>query len=159
MSRAELKPVPSQFLTVRGNRIGRLVGWSAHGAPLVDFPANPHGPRPARATIPIPSASREAPREVLLTFDEERSDRPIVIGLLEPETTDHAATPSLGVTKLHAVVDGKRAVIEGQDEIVLKCGLASITLRRNGRVVVRGTYVETRAEGINRVRGAAVEIN
>lgn len=155
MSRAALKQVLSQV--VRGNRIGRLVGWSAKtGTPLVDFPANPHGHCPARATLPIAEAvaraSREKPREVLLTFDDERSDRPIIIGFLEPET-------KADTTKLEAVVDGKRVVLEGQDEIVLKCGLASITLRSNGRVVVRGTYVETRAEGVNRIRGGAVEIN
>ena len=36
---------------------------------------------------------------------------------------------------------------------------ASITLRRNGRLVVRGAYVETRAEGVNRIKGGSVKIN
>jgi hypothetical protein len=58
-----------------------------------------------------------------------------------------------------ALVDGKRVVIEAADEIVLRCGKASITLRRNGRVVIRGVYVETRAEGVNRVKGGSVQIN
>lgn len=56
-------------------------------------------------------------------------------------------------------VDGKRVEIEAADEIVLKCGEASITLRRNGRVVIRGTYVETRSKGTNRIKGGSVQIN
>lgn len=60
---------------------------------------------------------------------------------------------------VEALVDGDQVVVEGRDEIVLRCGEASITLRRNGRVVVRGTYVETRSEGVNRIRGGAVQIN
>lgn len=64
-----------------------------------------------------------------------------------------------GRTSLDARVDGKRITIEGRDEIVLKCGDASITLRRNGRLVIRGTYVEARSRGTNRIKGASVLIN
>jgi hypothetical protein len=57
------------------------------------------------------------------------------------------------------VVDGKRVQIEGSEEIVLRCGKASITLRSNGRLIIRGAYVETRASGTNRIKGGAVLIN
>jgi len=60
---------------------------------------------------------------------------------------------------LEAVVDGRRVVIEAADEIVIRCGKSSITLRRNGRVVIRGSYVETDSEGVNRIKGGAVKIN
>lgn len=32
-------------------------------------------------------------------------------------------------------------------------------LRRNGRVVIRGAYVETRSRGVNRIKGGSVQIN
>ena len=57
------------------------------------------------------------------------------------------------------VLDGKRVRIEGADEIVLECGKASITLRRNGKIVIRGAYVETHSEGTNRIKGAQVKLN
>ena len=60
---------------------------------------------------------------------------------------------------IEADVDGKRVRVTAQDEIVLQCGSASVTLRRNGRVVIRGTYVETRSEGTNRIKGGQVQIN
>ena len=56
-------------------------------------------------------------------------------------------------------VDGRRVKVTAQDEIVLQCGSASVTLRRNGRVVIRGAYVETHAEGTNRIKGGQVQIN
>jgi Domain of unknown function (DUF6484) len=58
-----------------------------------------------------------------------------------------------------ATLDGRRVVLEGRDEVVLRCGEASITLRRNGKVIIRGAYVETHAAGINRIKGGAVRIN
>jgi len=61
--------------------------------------------------------------------------------------------------QVEARLDGKRIVLEAHDEIVLRCGEASITLRRDGRLVVRGAYVETRASGVNRIKGGAVKIN
>ena len=70
-----------------------------------------------------------------------------------------ATPPASEPARLEARVDGKRVVIEAQDEIVLECGKASITLRRNGRIVIRGAYVETHAEGVNRIKGGSVQIN
>ena len=58
-----------------------------------------------------------------------------------------------------ADVDGARVRICARDEVVIACGPASITLRRNGRVVIRGTHVETRAAGTNRIRGGQVRVN
>ena len=57
-----------------------------------------------------------------------------------------------------AEVDGRRVCIRGADEIVLQCGEASITLRRNGKVIIKGTLVETRSSGLNRIKGAAVQV-
>jgi hypothetical protein len=58
-----------------------------------------------------------------------------------------------------ADAEGRRAIVTAKDEIVIECGKASITLRRNGRIVVKGTYVETRAEGTNRIKGAKLHLN
>jgi len=62
-------------------------------------------------------------------------------------------------TKVEVQVDKKRLELEAQDEIVLRCGKASITLRRNGRVVIRGAYLESRSDGTNRIKGGNVQIN
>ena len=136
---------------VVGHRIGRLVSASEAG-PLVDFAGNPRGPVTARVSARIGpellARAIAANSDVLLVFESERADRPIVIEVLAP--------PSGEAT---VVLDAERLLVEGRDEIVLRCGEASITLRRNGRVIVRGAYVETRSSGVNRIKGGFVKIN
>jgi hypothetical protein len=76
-------------------------------------------------------------------------------GRREPEpAVAQAADPVI-----EADVDGRRVRIVAKDEIVLECGNASITLRRNGRIIIKGTYVETCSEGTNRIKGGQVRIN
>ena len=77
----------------------------------------------------------------------------VFIGFLQP------LAGATGQSELEARIDGRRVELEGRDEIVLRCGEASITLRRNGRVVIKGIQVETRAAGVNRIKGGSVSIN
>lgn len=159
-------------------RVGKLVAWSSGQAPRVDFEGNEAGPLPARSTIPLdPTTILEAiqdERGVLLTFEDHKPLAPIITGLLQPvleledeppevwhdaEDEPSEADSAETLPGVEARVDGRRVEIEAADEIVLRCGKASIVLRRNGRVVIRGTYVETRSRGVNRVKGSTVEIN
>lgn len=43
--------------------------------------------------------------------------------------------------------------------MTLKCGDASISLRRDGKLTLRGAYIEATATGVNRIRGGSVKIN
>lgn len=94
-----------------------------------------------------------------------KSTADVIVGLVEapePEPVASAAAPAEQpepMPVIEADVDGRRVRVTAQDEIVLECGKASITLRRNGRIIVRGTYVETRSEGTNRIKGGQVQIN
>jgi hypothetical protein len=149
---------------VRGHITGFLVGRDERGA-LVEYPGNPHGVLFARTIVPLEGldvgTATPKRREVLLVFEEERSDQPIIVGLLESATeySATAAPESRQAERIEALVDGQRVVLDAKDEIVLRCGEASITLRRNGRIVIRGAYVETRSRGVNRIKGGSVQIN
>jgi hypothetical protein len=50
-------------------------------------------------------------------------------------------------------------VIKGRKSIELRCGAASIMLREDGKVVVRGTKVISRATKENRITGGSVHFN
>lgn len=95
---------------------------------------------------------------VLVTFVGGDQARPVVIGVLQtlPDTIE--VDLPLSVPD-HAHVDGRRVTLTGRDELELSCGQASITLRRNGRLVIRGTAVESSSSGVTRIKGAAVRIN
>ncbi|RKH49249.1 DUF6484 domain-containing protein [Corallococcus llansteffanensis] len=152
-----------------GSRLGWIAGADEQGRLLVDFPGNRAGPRVARRTISLETAALQdaiaARQPVVLLFENGDPGLPLVIGMeqtssptpLIDEVLEAAARPAQ--QPVEAQVDGKRVVIEGEDEIVLQCGQASITLRRNGRVVIRGTLIESHASGTHRIKGGSVQIN
>ncbi len=150
--------------------LGWLTNESAHHALVVDFFGNAAGPRPARAVVVLDEATLAravATRQpVALAFENGDPRLPIILGLVQdppsplrdllgapPPAAEAAPRP------LEAKVDGKRVVFRADDEITLECGAASLTLRRDGKILLRGAYVETYAEGTNRIKGAAVKIN
>ena len=99
---------------------------------------------------------------VVVLFENGDRTKPIIVGFIEavPSPAPLQPTPAPEAAPvIEADVDGKRVRVTAQDEIVLQCGPASVTLRRNGRVIIRGTYVETRSEGTNRIKGGQVQIN
>ncbi len=127
------------------------------------------GPLTARSTValdqPAIILAITTRLPVLLLFENGDARLPIVVGLVQPNPGAallHALlAPPLQPARVpaEARVDGKRVVLEGTDEVTLKCGEASITLRRDGKVILRGAYVETTAKGVNRIRGGSVKIN
>jgi len=167
-------PAPSSV------RVGYLAVGSEPGLLLVDFEGNAGRPIPARSMVALDQqAVHEAVttrRPVVLLFEDHDVQRPILLGMMAPDPgaallgsllrvpTPAEATPQETLeekleARVEARVDGKRVVIEGEHEVVLRCGDASITLRSDGKVVVRGTYVETTSKGLNRIRGGSVKIN
>ena len=129
--------------------VGRLVRCGRGGDAVVDFAGNPFGrPVAARTTTTLDPATVGG--DVVLLFEEGDPARPIVVGVIR------LADAARGVP---AELDGERVLITAEREIVLRCGEASITLTRAGKVLIRGTYVLSRSSGANRIKGAAVEIN
>lgn len=107
----------------------------------------------ARSTVPI--ATADVGREVLVAFEEGDVRFPYIVGLFwQPEQR-----PPIQQLQIEAKVDGEQVVIEGKKEIVLKCGKASITLTRAGKVLIRGAYVLSRSSGVNRIKGGSVQVN
>lgn len=140
--------------------VGWLVASDRDTGLRVDWPGNDAGPVAARSTISVSQAQAaeaiESRRGVVLLFERNDPALPIITGLLVEGPTVDAQLPDAAV---NATVDGRRVVVTGDDEVVLRCGDASIVMRRNGRVIIRGTYVETRSSGTNRIKGGSVQIN
>jgi uncharacterized protein (DUF2345 family) len=55
--------------------------------------------------------------------------------------------------------DGQRLIVSAKEQIVLRCGKASITLTKAGKVLIDGTYVLSRSSGANRIKGGSVQLN
>ena len=75
----------------------------------------------------------------------------------ESESAEPSAPRTLPRAERH--IDAGRLVLEGEEEVVIRCGEASITLTRSGKILLRGKYLLNSSEGVNRIVGGSVEIN
>jgi hypothetical protein len=146
-----------------GFRLGRIVAVNTHRRVLVEIDGL-SGAIVARLglradTTRIRRAIRS--RQVaILAFENGDLGFPIVVGLVgAPAPTPVVESAALPAGVIQVDVDGKRVRLRAADEIVLECGKASVTLRRNGKIVIRGTHVETNSEGTNRIKGGQVRVN
>ena len=132
--------------------IGHLVAYTDEHGPVIDYPGNPGGPTPARLLIaldvPTLRSAAAGRRSCALFFERGDPRLPLIVGFVEPPAPTQSAT-----------IDGKRIVLTGEEEVELRCGEASISLKKNGKLVIPGAYVETRAKGTNRIKGGSVQIN
>ncbi len=163
--------------------IGVLAAVDRDGRPLVDFPGNP-GPDPVEAMSTISLSKTHASKQVALLFNNGDLLQPVIMGLLhnpldellenfelipagesgsDPFAQDQDdAKEEAKITRDSenvVYVDGERVSIEGAEEVTFKCGKASITLTRSGKILIRGTYLLNRSSGVNRIMGGSVQVN
>ena len=144
--------------------VARLVGCDASGEIVVEYDGRSN--IPARVVSGVKRSELADPsnrgREVCLVFEQGDPARPIIVGVMEDrlETMASMVLSSDGREQpKEMVIDGERLVLEGKEEIVLRCGSGSITLRKDGKIVIRGTHILSRASGPNRIKGGSVQIN
>ena len=76
----------------------------------------------------------------------------------------HSSCSSASVELNRASLDpvhtaGTAREIGALDQLVLRCGKASITLTKAGKVLIQGTYLSSRSSGVNRIKGGSVQLN
>ena len=164
--------------------IGTLVSIDLLGNPLVSFlHASTEAPVVAISTIAI--TPQHLGRQVALLFTNGEIQKPIIAGFIYSPLNvlleNFSASQETNAAELQndqdpfdghifeklqdnknaetLLVDGKRIVFEGEEEIVLRCGDSSITLTKAGKIVIRGKYLVSRSAGVNRILGGSVQVN
>jgi len=167
--------------------LGTLIAIDSNGNPVVNFTYIDHAISSVAITT-VAVTHQHIGRQVALLFANGDYQKPVITGfiysplhqLLESfefknDSTESvnsedqqvfdvvSVTPDLAIQQnLNAEtvrVDGKRVLIEGQEEVVLMCGDASITLTKAGKIVIRGKYLLSRSTGVNRILGGSVQVN
>jgi len=49
--------------------------------------------------------------------------------------------------------------VSAKEQLVLRCGKASITLTKAGKIVIDGAYISCRSSGVYRIKGGSVQLN
>ena len=135
--------------------MGQLVGLADDGSFLVQFPGNPTG-RPTRALAAVEINERHVGSPVALSFVDGNIQHPLILGFIRATANKVENTPP---QTFEVQQDGQRLVISAEQELVLKCGESTISLTKAGKITVRGKQLLSRAEGVNRIKGGAVQIN
>ena len=141
---------------IHGVVIGELLALADDGAtPLVRYP----GQVGTSAVLARTSVDLHGPHigtAVVLMFESGDPARPVVVGALRGGTRWPAAEAPDNV---EIDTDGRRLIVKARDQLVLRCGKASITLTKAGKVLIEGSYVSSRATETNRVKGASIQLN
>lgn len=155
MSGHNVRPLhlaPAAPSALSASQVGRIVDVQ-DGKPFVSFAHLERIPaRVALSGLPQTPAAMLDGQPVLLLLENGDPALPVIVGLV----TD--TLPGLGADASFEV-DGNRLSFEGREEVELRCGQASITLRADGQVIVKGTRLMSRASETNKIRGATVLIN
>jgi hypothetical protein len=140
---------------IPGVVVGKLLAIVDEGrTPLVGFGVQGEAAVPARTVVDLHGA--HIGHGVVMQFEEGDPSRPIVMGVLR-------GGPGWPLPERPAQVevdaDGQRLLVSAREQLVLRCGKASITLTKAGKVLVEGSYLLSRSTGVNRVKGGSVQLN
>ena len=141
---------------IPGVVLGELLALADEGrTPLVRYPGQPGtAALGARSTVDL--QGRDIGQTVALIFERGDPGRPVVLGVIR-DATGWPVTEKPAQVEVDA--DGQRMIVSAKEQLVLRCGKASITLTRAGKVLVEGTYVLSRSSGVNRIKGGSVQLN
>ncbi|MEO8058158.1 MAG: hypothetical protein ABI671_07510 [Burkholderiales bacterium] len=120
----------------------KLIEISEAGEVMVESAA---GTWPCDVLLKHPAEPAWLPGDRLLVLPPLDGERAVVLGRVGRYQTLQPTQPDV--------------VIEAGRSLVLKCGTASIDLRADGKVMVRGEDVLLRAKGTQRIRAGTVSIN
>lgn len=136
--------------------VGELVAMIDDGrTPLIVYPGQLGSAAiAARSVVDLHGAHVGKP--VVLVFEGGDGAKPIVLGVLRAlEAWPLEQRPA----QVEVDADGERLMVTARDELVLRCGKASITLTKAGKVLIDGSYVSSRSSGVSRIKGGSVHIN
>jgi hypothetical protein len=141
---------------IQGVVIGELLAIADDGmTPLVRFPGQ-EGTAALRARSSVDLHGSHIGSSVVLMFENADPTRPVVVGVLRSQTAwPTAERPG----QLEVDADGERMVVSAREQLVLRCGKASITLTKAGKVLIEGSYLLSRSSGVNRIKGGSVQLN
>jgi hypothetical protein len=135
---------------------GALIGFKDEGqTPLVLYAGQPGTAAVAAAAV-LDLHGAHVGRSVVLMFENGDPHRPIIMGVLRSARA--WPLPEQPAT-VEVDVDGERMVVTAKEQLVLRCGKASITLTKAGKVLIHGAYVSNRSSGVMRIKGGSVQIN
>ena len=142
---------------IEGIIVGVLDSISTGGRPMVKVKGSDQQLKEVTARSVCPVCVDDLGSQVVLLFEQGDPERPIILGIIKDQSCPISKKQEGNPTEIHK--HDERLILEAETEVVLRCGQASITLTKEGHLILRGAYILSRASGANRIRGASVQLN
>jgi len=97
----------------------------------------------------------EAGDSVLFAPPESESGRGCVLGKIGSYSPVGQDSIANGVSTIH----DRNIEITADSKLVLRCGEGSLTVREDGTVIIKGSRILSRSKGVNKIKGASVQLN
>lgn len=145
---------PTQQITTTAGaiQVATLVAITDTGAtPLVEI-----GGKAVCARSIVDLHGAHIGKSVVLMYEGGDPSLPIVMGVLR-DTAEGSLENQPGQVQVDT--DGERLIVSAKEQLVFRCGKASITLTKAGKVLIEGTYLLTQSTGVNRIKGGSIQLN
>jgi hypothetical protein len=177
LTQAESQLLSKNELSSQGSLlIGKVTSISDHGNPLIAYNEATHiSPIEALTTVPLNDSS--IGKDVAISFAQNQGGTPIVMGVIRrilddvisqqentkpiAAVTDDENTNLLSAenSKPEITVDGNKLELSAADEITLRCGKSSITLNKNGKILIKGEHILNRTAGSYKIKSGSIQLN
>ncbi len=155
-----VQEVEKEVESIYGPRVGRFSSIENNGKIYIDFEGNTGGPVLAKSCVKVSQKDKE--KNLFLMFEMNDPAHPVIVGLFEERHAFDVHKHELNVSRekiKNIEIDGERFIFNAKKEIVLQCGKGSITIRKDGKIIIKGSNLLSRASGQNKIKGGSVAIN
>jgi len=162
----------SNELTRQGSLlVGKVVSINDHGNPMIAYDEITLN-QPAEALTTVPLNRDAIGKDIAISFAQNNGGMAIVMGVirrplddvlaLQSEQADeviNSAQTDESTGKPEIIVDGNKLEISASEEITLRCGKASITLNKNGKILIKGEHMLNRTSGSYKIKSGSIQLN
>ena len=96
-------------------------------------------------------------RRALVARTADATPRLVLVGLVRDRVSAKLVTARPGT--LEVGLDGETLRLTAERDLVLQCGEAKLTLRKDGKIVLSGSNILSASRGPHRIKGATIALN
>jgi hypothetical protein len=140
---------------------GHLTGIDEEGRLLFRPEGSDTDPQPVAIGLELSDgalvkAARQQ-RRALVARTTDPTPRHILVGLVRDRVATKAVSARPGT--LEVGLDGETLKLTADRDLVLQCGEAKLTLRKDGKIVLSGSNILSTSRGPHRIKGATIALN
>lgn len=162
----------SSELTREGSLlIGKVVSINDHGNPMIAYDETTQN-QPVEALTTVPLDAGAIGKDIAVSFAQNNGTMAIVMGVIrrplddvlalqseQAEEVMNSAIKDEPTGKPEVIVDGNKLELSASEEITLRCGKASITLNKNGKILIKGEHMLNRTSGSYKIKSGSIQLN